>query len=220
MPGGTTDIYGTYSSGGYAPISSIPSWLPPLNVTELQDQYRNTNQMFDTSAYDLASTRQQGRTLTTALNAGNAAAADYSNRARQAGGSGLGAGLIKAQAQTGAQTTAGAMELERQRFDASQREAAATHATGIASTLGDLRGRYLNAIVDYATREDATNAQYDISRRTLRANNRGGGGGVLTPSALVGGAGSPGELSFNNYTDYLDYLKYINHNYGELGGGG
>lgn len=164
MPGGMSAVstYDSYSSTlpAYERVTSIPSWLPTERTRELEEQYRNTNTAYDTSAYDQANQAQQSRVLTTALNSGNNAAAEYANRARQAGGSALGAGLVKAQAGTGARAVAGQMELDRQKFDAEQREQAATHATQIATTLGQLRDSYLKTIVSYATASDATNASY------------------------------------------------------------
>lgn len=181
MPsGGMSASSSTYNSNpAYDRISSIPSWLPPQGLTELQNEYANTNNMYSTEAYDRASTAQQGRVLTTAMNAGSNAAADYANRARQAGGSGLGAGLVKAQAQTGARATAGAMELERQKFDADQKDKAATHAGQIAQALGSLRSSYLNSIISYATQEDAistTRRGQDEQARQFNFSQPTGGG--------------------------------------------
>lgn len=171
MPGGMSanSTYNSRTVPAYERVTSLPNWMPTqqANERELIEQYRNTNTMFDTSAYDAASEGQQSRLLTTALSSGNNAAAEYANRARQSGGSALGAGLVKAQAATGARAVAGEMELERQRFDASQRAAAATHATQIATTLGDLRGRYLQSLVQYATASDATNASYTAQMHRL-----------------------------------------------------
>lgn len=153
----------------YERVTSLPSWMPrqSANEAELMEQYRNTNQMFDSSSYDQASEAQQSRVLTTALNAGNNAASEYANRARQSGGSALGAGLVKAEAGVGARMAAGEMELERQRFDARQREAAATHATQIATTLGQLRDSYLKSLVSYATSEDSTMADFTARMAAL-----------------------------------------------------
>lgn len=213
-----------YGSSGpaFQQVTSIPDWLPPERTSELESQYRNTNTMFDTGAYDQASQAQESRILTSALSGGNNAAAEYANRARQSGGSGLGAGLVKAEAQTGARTQAGAMEMERHRYDTEQREAAATHATAIATTLGQLRDSYLKSIVSYATATDSTNASFTAQMAALRGKggaNGGRGGDILTPGAMIGsGMPSGGELKFDNYTQYLDYLKYIKQNYGMLGG--
>lgn len=160
------------SAPAYDRVTAIPGWLPPSDTSELADQYRNTGQMFSTGEYDAASEGQQSRLLTTALNAGNNAATDYANRARQAGGSGMGAGLVKAQATVGARKAAGDMELERQKFDASQREKAAGHAASIAQTLGQLRQSYLQTIVDYATKEDSTSADFRSRMAAVDATNK------------------------------------------------
>lgn len=172
MPGGMSPItsYSSrYSASGpaYDRVTSIPSWLPRERTQELEEQYRGTNAAYDTSAYNQSNEAQQSRVLTTALSAGNNAAAEYANRARQSGGSALGAGLVKAQAATGARAVAGQMELDKQKFNAEQRDKAATHATAIATTLGNLRDSYLKTIVGYATASDSTNASYDIERRKL-----------------------------------------------------
>lgn len=221
MPTGTRsssylDVAG-YNIPAYERVSSIPSWLPiqGANEEQLMEQYRNTNQMFDTSAYDTASQGQQSRLLTTALSSGNNAAAEYANRARQAGGSGLGAGLVKAQAGTGARAVAGEMELERQRFDASQRAAAATHATQIATTLGQLRDSYLKSLVQYATSEDATMAGYTAEMARLDASRRGTGGtNMLTNYSVGSGLGrNNSAFTFGN-EDQL--RRYMRDNSGQL----
>lgn len=231
MPG-AIQIGATGSGPAYERISSIPSWFPTQagNERELQDQYRNTNSMFDTGAYDQASEAQQSRILTGALNSGNEAAASYSNRARQAGGSGLGAGLVKAEAQTGARATAGDMELHRREFDASQRAEAAKHATGIATTLGQLRDSYLKSIVSYATSEDQISADYSARMAALRHGRGGGsGGGPMNPFSMFPaqiGRGLPnhGETNFNDYGDYISYVnRQIQQNpefFDFFGGGG
>jgi uncharacterized membrane-anchored protein YhcB (DUF1043 family) len=159
------------SHPAYDRVSAIPSWLPPSDMHELSDQYSQTGEMFKTGDYDAASQGQQSRVLTTALNAGNNAAQEYANKARQAGGSGMGSGLIKAQAAVGAQRASGEIELERQKFDASQREKAAGHAAQIATTLGQLRDSYLKTIVDYATKSDSTSADFTAKMAAVDASN-------------------------------------------------
>jgi uncharacterized membrane-anchored protein YhcB (DUF1043 family) len=89
------------------------------------------------------------------LNAGQNAAAEYANRARQAGGSAEGAGLVKAEAQTSARMQAGEQEMKRLKFDADQRAAAAAHSVTIANSLATMRQDYLKTLSDYATKEDA-----------------------------------------------------------------
>lgn len=210
-PRRSTISLGQYGSApAYERVSSIPSWLPTqqANERELTEQYRGTNDAYSTSAFDQASEAQQSRVLTTALNAGNNAAAEYANRARQSGGSGLGAGLVKAEAATGARATAGAMELDRQRFDASQREAAATHATQIATTLGQLRQSYLGSLVQYATSEDATMAGYMSNMAQIAANdpNRRRTGGLAYNYGTGLGRGST-EFSFGSADEATNYFQ-------------
>lgn len=156
----------------YERVSSIPAWLPSLNTGELSQQYRDIPKSFDTNPFDVSSKDQESRVLTTALNAGNNAATEYSNRARQSGGSGLGAGLVKAEASVGARKSAGEMALDREKFDASQREKAAGLASQIASTLGNLRDSYLKSIVDYATKEDSISADYKAKMAAIDSTNR------------------------------------------------
>lgn len=163
---------GSGSGPAYDRVSSIPAWLPREGTQQLMDQYNQVASQFDTKGYDDASEGQQSRLLTTALNAGNNAATDYANRARQAGGSGMGAGLIKAEATVGARKAAGEMELERQKFDASQREKAAGLSSQIATTLGTLRDSYLKTLVSYATSEDATAASFKSNQLNLDMEGR------------------------------------------------
>jgi hypothetical protein len=172
--GVTTDPSGTStatagSNPAYARVSSIPTWLPRLNTGELSTEYSNIGKNFDTSGFDVASKGNESRVLTTALNAGNNAATEYANRARQSGGSGMGAGLIKAEAGVGAQKSAGEIALQREQFDASQREKAAGLASQIATTLGNLRDSYLKTIVNYATSEDDVSARFAAVDATNRS---------------------------------------------------
>lgn len=216
MPTGTQnsrrylDVAG-YNIPAYERVSSIPSWLPTqgANEEQLMEQYRNTNQMFDSSSFSAASEGQQSRLLTTALSSGNNAAAEYANRARQAGGSGMGAGLVKAQAGTGARAVAGEMELERERFAASQRAAAAGHATQIATTLGQLRDSYLKSLVNYATSEDSTMAGYTASMAGLDAEERRrlGTGGGLTYTYGTGLGRNSSEFSFGSRDEADAYFQ-------------
>lgn len=169
-PSGGASSSFTTSAPAYHPVDAIPGWLPAFDVHELEGEYAGVNSRFDTSAFDQTSKQQEARVLTAGLNAGNNAAAEYANKARQAGGSGMGAGLIKAETTVGAQRSAGDMALAREKFDASQREAAGNLATKIASTLGDLRKSYLDTIVNYATNTDRTNAGYSTSMTEANTN--------------------------------------------------
>lgn len=208
MPGGAIADYSSSSTPAYQRVTSLPSWMPTqgANEAQLMEQYRGTNAAYDTNPFDVASQRLQVNVLTSALNAGNNAARDYSNRARQSGASGMGAGLVKAEAQVGARATAGGMELERQRFDASQREAAATHATQIATTLGQLRDSYLKSLVSYATQEDAISAQFTTANRAREdaAGQRGNNLHYTTGTGL--GTGNTFDFSFGSNQEATDYF--------------
>lgn len=182
--GGGRSSGGVLSYGGSGPayerVTSLPGFMPRINdiTSELADEYRNTPLNFDTSGYEAASKGQESRVLTTALNAGNNAATEYANRARQAGGSGLGAGLVKAEASVGARTTAGQMALDREKYMAGQREKAASQAGQIATTLAGLRDSYLKSLVEYSTKEDSISADYRAKMAALDAagSSRGSGG--------------------------------------------
>lgn len=205
-----------YNGSGASPNNSpypdrrLPSWMPTMNAMtgELQDQYGRVNAAFNTSDYDKASTETQANILTTGLNAGGNAATAYANKARQAGGSGLGAGLVKAEGAVAGRRASGDIALEQAKYDIQQREGAATQAAQIAGQLGDLRNRYLSSLVGYATSEDATAAAHPSS-------GRAGGVDMLSPSEQIGGLpSSSSSMAFNNYTDYAAYLQYLHKNYG------
>jgi len=198
---GRSPAFETSSQGRY----NFGLGLPEI-TDELAAEYRNTGRAFSSSDYNVASRDQQSRVLTTATNSANAAAADYSNRARQAGGSGMGAGLIKAQAVTGARATAGAMELDRAKYETEQRERAAGHAAGIARDLGKLRTDYLSTLTAAATarmnselgfaRLAEEQFQFDYTDARSRADKQ-----FFT--ATVGGPGS----QFHTMADYNAYVE-------------
>lgn len=222
MPTGTTNTgsylnLAGYNIPAYERVTALPDWMPTqqANERELMEQYRNTNQMFDSSAFSAASEGQQSRLLTSALSSGNNAAAEYANRARQAGGSALGAGLVKAQSGTGARAVAGEMELERERFAARQREAAAGHATQIATTLGQLRDSYLRSLVTYATSEDATMAGYASTMAGLEESRRARGGNRMLSNYSVG-TGLGRNSSQFTFGSEDELRRYIADNPGQM----
>lgn len=213
--GFSTSTGGGVSTGsnpftGPYPNRQLPSWLPSSGsqIRELQTEYGNVANNFDTSAYDTAASAMQGHIASTAMSAANNAATEYANRARQAGGSGAGAGLVRAEAQVGAQKAIGESKLDVAKFDLAQREAAASQAAQIASTIGDLRSRYLNSLVSYTTSEDQIAADFYTRNRALDQsdpNNRRGGGGAGTswnafiPSGQGIATAGPGT-AYNPYT--------------------
>lgn len=213
---------GSNSTNSPYPDRQLPSWMPTMDsmTRELQGEYGRVRSDFDTSQYDLASTRAEANTLTTGINAGNNAATAYANKVRQAGGSGLGAGLVKAESVVAGRKAAGDVALERARFDIQQREGAATQAASIASTLGELRNRYLASLVSYTTSEDATAA--------ARSKAGGGGGDYQGLPFTVGTGLGRGSSDFNfsgwdavqHYSDTHQHGGSIYLGLGQQGGGG
>lgn len=198
------------STPAFDRVTSIPDWLPKERTGELESEYNQIAERFDTSGYDRESEGQQSRLLTTALNAGNNAATEYTNRARQSGGSGMGAGLVKALASVGARKSAGELGLEKEKFDASQREKAAGLAGQIATTLGTLRDSYLRTIVDYATKTDSTSAEYKAKMAAIEATNRQTGANAKPHGGFSVSSGF--DLDFQNNQQLGSFM---NQNAGE-----
>lgn len=191
------------------PNRQLPPWMPTMDAMtgELQSEYGRVRGAFDTTAYDTASTRTEANTLTSGLNAGNNAATAYANKARQAGGSGLGAGLVKAEGAVAGRRAAGDIALERAKFDIQQREGAATQAANIASTLGDLRNRYLSSLVNYTTSEDRISASESASGGGVGGRRRGPSGGYNIDAAG------------NTSGGYGDFYNMPSSGYGNISGG-
>ena len=201
--GGTASTSATRTAGTEMPIlptgpypnRTLPSWLPssPDAITpELADQYGKVNAAYDTTAIDAAAKEQQAQDLTAGLTAANNAAAEYAAKTRQQGGSGAAAGAVKAQGDVTALRSAASEKLDLAKFDAQQREAAASQSAQIASTLSGLRSDYLRTLTGYAASEDATGT----GRATATA-----GAGVDTTGK--GGAGGGGGLGGNFSPGYV-----------------
>lgn len=152
----TPDVWripeGTSTSSSSSNTSVVPAWVsrPPDDLRELEESYGNVGASFDPSNYLKESGRMQGHIVSTAMNSANSAAAEYANRSRQAGGSGAGAGLIKAQGAVKGMMGAGEMRLEAEKFAAGQRKEAAGLAAEIARSLGTLRSEYLKSMITQA----------------------------------------------------------------------
>ena len=172
---------GGFSAPAYPRVSAVPSWLPGEGAGPLQSALAGVPGAFSSAGFDAASQAEQGRVLTQGLSAANNAAMEYANKARQSGGSGLGAGLLKAEGAVSARSAAGDIALKQQEFDASQREKAATLSSQIANNLGDLRQNYLKSIIGYATSEDQISADY--YSKALGSGSGSGSGGRNLPSS-------------------------------------
>lgn len=175
----------TSSSQSGSTRAVVPSdWLGTAGsaMGELQHQWDHRGDAYDTSQYDRAAESQQARDLATGMASANNAADAYAAKTRQAGGSGAAAGLIKAQGQIAATDAAGKAKVEQAKYDVEQREAAASHAAQIATTLAGLRNNYLNMLLGRDTTGSQSGSQ---SGSQLGINDSG------TPNA--GGAGGAGN---------------------------
>ena len=202
--GGTASTSASRTSGTELPIlptgpypnRTLPSWLPssPDALTpELADQYSKVGAAYDTSAVDAAAKQQQAQDLTAGLTAANNAAAEYAAKTRQQGGSGAAAGAVKAQGDVTALRAAASEKMDLAKFDAQQREAAASQSAQIASTLSDLRSNYLKTLTGYASSEDATGTGRSTAGATAGVDTTGKGG--------AGGGGMGGSFLPGYVTD-------------------
>lgn len=185
---------------GPYPDRTLPSWLPnsPDAITpELADEYKKVGDAFSTAEFDKLASNAQAQDLTTGLNQANAAAAEYAAKVRQQGGSGAGSGVVKAQGQAKALSTAQQEKLDVAKFDMQQREAAASQSAQIASTLSGLRSDYLRTLTGYAASEDATATGKETTQDVsgLLDSGGGGGGGSRGGQYAIGGLiPSPGSI--------------------------
>lgn len=111
--------------------------------SQLINEYGKVDAAFDTTGYDKAAEAEYGNIATMADQSANAAAADYTNRARQAGGSAEGSGLIKAEGLVAGRRTVADAKMKQLQYDIQQKENARQLAADIASKIGGLRMDYL-----------------------------------------------------------------------------
>jgi hypothetical protein len=169
--GGSGGSFAFGTSSSY-PDRTLPSWYPKMGeiTSEAETALGHVPGAFNTSGYQRATDDALGAISTKAENAASNAAADYANRARQAGGNAESAGLIKAEGLVAGQKTLADTKIEAAKFEIEQREKAATLSSQIASNLGDLRNNYLSTLAGYASRED------QIAASSAAGSGRGSGG--------------------------------------------
>jgi hypothetical protein len=131
--------------------AGAPGWMGSQGdlFQQLMDEYGKVDSAFDTSAFDKASETEYSNILSQGESSSNAAAADYAARARQAGGSAEGAGVIKAQGLVGARSQVADFRMKQLQFDIQQKEAARQLASEIAAHLGSLRMDYLKNLTGW-----------------------------------------------------------------------
>lgn len=132
----------------------LPSWLSSngdANMKELLDTYSGIGAAFDPTGQVNARNAQIGYNTTAGNQAANNAATEYSNRAQQSGGSGLGAGAVKAQALMPVMSQNAQLRTDAADVAAKSHQDAITLASQVAGTIGNLRSSYLNTLTQYST---------------------------------------------------------------------
>lgn len=133
--------------------------------SELMNEYGKVDSNFDTSKFDTAAENEYGNITTQAEKGATSAAAEYTARARQSGGSAEGAGLVKAEAQVAGRSTVADYRLKQMQYDIAQKEAGANLAADISSKLGSLRLGYLQNLTGFKEAQLQSRTQMTISDR-------------------------------------------------------
>lgn len=131
----------------------MPSWLstdPSGSIGELMQSYAGIPAAFDPSGQVAARNAAIGYNTSAGTQAANNAATEYSNRAAQSGASGLGAGAVKAQAMMPVLSQNAKLKTEAADVAAKAHQDAASLASQIAGTIGQLRTSYLSTLTGYA----------------------------------------------------------------------
>ncbi len=208
---------GTTSTVGTTPEAGSDIW------GELMKEYQNVGDAFDTSNYDKAAEAAMGNIISMSQESANTAAAEYTNRARQAGGSAEGAGLIKAQALVTGRRTAEDVRLGKEQYDIAQKEAAKQLSAEIAVHIDSLRADYLRTLTQKQIAELQSKTSLDVAgiEAKWRADQLGLGYAQLGESTRefnvsrgVGAAWKPwsGTTDISDYfTGYDQFGHYHSH---------
>lgn len=134
----------------------LPSWMntnPDANLGELIQSYQGVGEAFDPTEQVKARNDAIGYTIGAGTQAATNAATEYSNRAAQSGASGLGAGVVKAQAMMPVYARATDLKTQAADVAAKTKQEGLSLASQIASTIGNLRTGYLKSLADYSTQQ-------------------------------------------------------------------
>lgn len=132
----------------------LPSWMntnPDANLQELIQSYQGVGSAFDPTEQVKARNDAIGYNTSAGSQAANNAATEYSNRAAQSGASGLGAGVVKAQAMMPVYAQNAKLKTEAADVAAKTKQEGLSLAGQIASTIGNLRTSYLKSLADYSS---------------------------------------------------------------------
>lgn len=136
--------------------------------------YKGIPGAFDSSKQVGAINAQIGSQTTAGMQAANNAASQYAAAAQQAGGSTLGAGVVKAQSMMPVYAANAGLRTEAANVAAQNSQAAAGLAANVASTIGNLRQSYLNTLAGYTTSQQQLGLQtYEATQNVAsQAANR------------------------------------------------
>lgn len=131
---------------------NLPDWLNPNSdsqIGELLSSYAGVQSAFDPTAQVQARNDAIGYNTAAGGQAANNAASEYANRAAQQGGSTLGAGVVKAQAMMPVLAQNAALKTNAADVAAKAHQDAASLASQIAGTIGNLRTSYLSSLTGF-----------------------------------------------------------------------
>lgn len=178
-----------FTAGSTLPIEpTLPSWLPTdpnSQNSELMDQYGAVNN-FGANKAARAIDRTSAINKSMGLQAANNAAADYSNRILQAGGTALATGAVKAQAMLPVLRDASATQERKQMMLMNARKEAAGMRQNLAGAISQSRNQYLGMLAGTYTTMRGQNVQYQAS-----GAGQGTGGGTASNPFGVGYNGQP-----------------------------
>lgn len=157
-PSAITNTQNAFSGNANIPgvnALEFPSWLskdPNTTAKEAMGTYgqigANTNRI--ATGYNTAYNNAIGYNTSAGGQAANNAATEYSNRAAQSGASSLGAGAVKAQAMMPVYAQNAALKIGAADKAAQTYQKGMDQASGLASTIGQLRSSYLSTLVGYS----------------------------------------------------------------------
>lgn len=217
------------ASSGSAAVPGInqvqlPSWLssnPDASMKELTDTYAGIGAAFDPTAQVNARNNQIAYQTSQGGQTANNAATEYSNRAAQAGGSGLGAGAVKAQAMMPVMSANAQLRTDAADVAAKAHQDAISLASQVAGTIGNLRQSYLSTLTSYATGQQqlalskyqaqqqaagqAANTalgyaqtRADVYKSSLAATQSSNDSARLAATSLLGAPGPSGNYTTDN----------------------
>lgn len=203
---------------------TMPSWLstnPNANLSELTSVYAAIPAAFDPTAQVAARNNAIGYNTSAGNQAANNAGTQYANQAAQSGASGLGAGTVRAQNLMPVLQQNAALKTDAADVAAKSYQAAATLASQVAGTIGQLRTSYLQTLTGYAQGQQqlaldtykaqqssaATAAQTalgyasqraDLYKANLSAQQQQSDNARLAATTLLGQKGPTGEYQTDN----------------------